>query len=479
MYYGQSSTFEQCQPGVANVDAVASINQDAKLAIEWHQELTGRASRPFQLPICLRLRGVIVEAALEQALNWIVLRHSALRTRFQRCPPVSGVPMTMLSRRFTAADGWSVPIAQPHTERHATVHLTVRSSSASAAPWSALLQNELRQAVDWSRTPVLRATLLKGPPQHGVLICIVSHFAADGWSQALFVRELQRAYRSFVLHGDAPSVPPLARDFSAFARWQRDKLAQPSALARLAFRQQDHIHWLPHVVTVSDLGVRSEYRGTRDARLGLLRLRLSGQLSTEVRVHCRSRRVTVYILVLAGLFLLSYRNAPRSRAAVWVRFANRLMPETEHVIGWFSEERLLGVDMTPKMRLADVVDAVRAVVLAGADDQFLPAAAVQHPLWTMPGRVSPADELRVSLDELQGPRTGIEMGSELAADRLLLPNASFRSPFRLYLESGAVIAINCVYPRSALSRAAALGVLHQLRRAISDLVRASGERLSA
>lgn len=478
-YYGQPSLFEHHEPCVANVDAAPSINQNAKLAIEWLQELTGRATRPFQLPICLRLRGVIVEAALEQATNWIVLRHSALRTRFQRCQPVAGDPMAVLSRRFKATDGWSVSIAQQHTEGHATVRLNVRSTSASPASWSVLLQNELRQVVDWSRAPLLHATLLKGPPQQGVLICVLSHLAADGWSQALFVRELQRAYRSFVLHGAAPTVPPLARDFSAFARWQREKLAHPTALARLAFRQRDHIRWLPHVVRVADLAVRSENRGKSDARLGLLRMRLTEELSTELRAHCRCRRATVYMLVLAALFLLSYRNAPRDHAAVWVRYANRLMPESEHVIGWFSEERLLGIDMKPNMTLAEVLDAVRAVVLAGAEDQYLPAAAVQHPLWTVPGRTSPADELRVSLDELQGPRTGVEMASELTANRLLLPNASFRSPFRLYLENGSTIAINCVYPRSALSSAAVLGVLRQLRLAISDLVRASGERLSA
>src|SRR5207245_1866161 len=47
------------------------------------------------------------------------------------------------------------------------------------------------------------------------------HIASDGWSMALFVRELGELYSAFV-EGKPPPLPELPLQYADFALWQRE-----------------------------------------------------------------------------------------------------------------------------------------------------------------------------------------------------------------------------------------------------------------
>ncbi|TGA81952.1 condensation domain-containing protein, partial [Streptomyces palmae] len=114
----------------------------------------------YNIPLAVRLTGRLDRQALRDALADVVERHEALRTVF---PETAGVP------RQRILEG---PAARPTLEEHTIDRSEERAAVASAA----------RYAFDLAHEIPLRATLLVLGPRECVLVLVVHHIAADGWS---------------------------------------------------------------------------------------------------------------------------------------------------------------------------------------------------------------------------------------------------------------------------------------------------------
>ncbi|MFD3502413.1 amino acid adenylation domain-containing protein, partial [Streptomyces sp. NPDC058678] len=126
----------------------------------------------YNIPVALRLTGGLDEEALRTALADVVTRHEALRTVFANDD-----------------DGAHQIILTPH---HARPALDVRSVTDRE------IEDALAAAAghgfDLTRDLPLRATLFRiGPTEH-VLLLVVHHIAADGWSLTPLARDLTTAY---------------------------------------------------------------------------------------------------------------------------------------------------------------------------------------------------------------------------------------------------------------------------------------------
>ncbi|MET8566440.1 amino acid adenylation domain-containing protein, partial [Streptomyces flaveolus] len=138
-------------------------------------ELEG-PSGTYNIPLAVRLRGVLDRAALEAALHDVVARHEALRTVVTM---VDGVPRQLV--RPSADVSLSLPL----------VCVTEESLAASVRELAA-------RPFDIGMDLPLRADLLTVAPDDHVLVVVVHHIAADGWSLVPFAEDVSRAYVSRV-----------------------------------------------------------------------------------------------------------------------------------------------------------------------------------------------------------------------------------------------------------------------------------------
>ena len=67
-----------------------------------------------------------------------------------------------------------------------------------------------------------------------ILIFVLHHIAADGWSMDVFAREMAELYDAF-LTGRTPVLPELSIQYSDFAIWQKQWLAGTIMDEQLAF----------------------------------------------------------------------------------------------------------------------------------------------------------------------------------------------------------------------------------------------------
>ena len=127
----------------------------------WLLDQIDGASAAYNIPCAVHLAGALDTAALERAVNEVVRRHEALRTRFEA---VSGEPRQVIEP--------PLPVPLP----------VVDLAGASEAEALRLAASEAARPFDLTRSPLLRACLLRRSAEDHLLVLTLHHIAADGWS---------------------------------------------------------------------------------------------------------------------------------------------------------------------------------------------------------------------------------------------------------------------------------------------------------
>ena len=175
------------------------------------------------MAVALRLGGRLDAGALGAALADVVGRQESLRTLF---PAVEGIPRQRVVPVERADFGWQV---------------------VDAAGWPADRLAEAvgaaaRRPFDLAAEMPLRARLFRVAEDEHVLVAVVHHIAADGWSITPLVADLGVAYASRCA-GQAPGWAPLPVQYVDYTLWQRAHLgdlenSDSPIAAQLAYWEQ-------------------------------------------------------------------------------------------------------------------------------------------------------------------------------------------------------------------------------------------------
>ncbi|MCM2389954.1 AMP-binding protein, partial [Streptomyces albipurpureus] len=181
-------------------------------------ELEG-PSATYNIPFALRLHGILDVGALRAALMDVVGRHESLRTVF---PQVDGQPrQQILSIGQGLGDNSFSAGGESADDSRVARLLTV--SEVDASGLGGVLAAEVSAGFDLSVDLPLRVRLCVVGPDEFVLIAVVHHIAADGWSMAPFARDLSLAYQARS-RGERPAWPVLPVQYADYTLWQREVL---------------------------------------------------------------------------------------------------------------------------------------------------------------------------------------------------------------------------------------------------------------
>ncbi|MBW5255099.1 hypothetical protein JGS39_40270, partial [Streptomyces sp. P01-B04] len=141
--------------------------------------------------VALRLTGNLDTTALEAALADVVERHESLRTVFPQ----------------DDEGGYQVIHKDTRPELH---HI-----SSSPEHLGTDLAEAVTHGFDLATQTPLRATLLRTTPDEHVLLLVIHHIAADGWSLTPLARDLTTAYTARTT-GNTPNWAPLPVQYADF-----------------------------------------------------------------------------------------------------------------------------------------------------------------------------------------------------------------------------------------------------------------------
>lgn len=300
----------------------------------------------YHIPLALALDGPLDADALGTALDTLVERHEALRTRLalvdgelRQFVDVSGIG---LERRDLALEADPEAAAQALAREHA------------AAPF------------DLERGPLLRAALLRLGERRHVLLVNLHHAVADGASLGLLVEELAALYAGRPLPGPAGRY----RDFAA---WQNRWLAGPEAEAgRRDWRQR--LAGAP----VLDLPLDYPRPAVQDLSGGLVTQALDRDSLDALQALIPGTSRFMVLLALVKALLL--RHGRQRDITVGCPVAGRDRPEWERTVGCLVNTLALRDRLDEGESFRALLARVRATALEGYRLQAVPFDVVVEDL---------------------------------------------------------------------------------------------------
>ncbi|WP_120313396.1 non-ribosomal peptide synthetase, partial [Mycobacterium mantenii] len=355
----------------------------------WFLDQLQGPSPVYNMPAALRLSGRLDAEALGAALADVVARHESLRTLFVA---PEGTPQQVVIPGERADFGWDVIDATDWPE----------SRLGEAVDTAA------RYPFDLATEIPLRATLFRVGDDEHVLVAVVHHVGADGWSITALVRDLGIAYASRCA-GQAPGWAPLAVQYVDYTLWQRAQfgdLADSSSpiAAQLAYWEQA-LAGLPERLA---LPTDRPYPPVADQRGARLAVEWPAGLQQRVREVAREHNATSFMVLQAALAVLLGKLSANSDVAVGFPIAGRRDPALDELVGFFVNTLVLRVDLAGDPTVAELLAQVRARSLGAYEHQDVPfevlverlnptRSLAHHPLvqvvlaWqNFPGQINPA-----------------------------------------------------------------------------------------
>ncbi|WP_082684019.1 MULTISPECIES: non-ribosomal peptide synthetase [unclassified Mycobacterium] len=319
----------------------------------WFFEQLQGPSPVYNMPVALRMSGPLDASALGAALADVVTRQESLRTLF---PSVDGLPHQLVVPVENADFGWDI----------------VDAEGWSASQLEEAVVEVARHSFDLRHEIPLRAKLFRVADEQHVLVAVVHHIAADGWSVRPLVSDLGVAYANRCA-GRTPDWSPLPVQYVDYTLWQREHLGDlhddDSPIAAQLAYWEDALAGLPELL---QLPTDRPYPPVADYRGASVEVDWPEQLQQQVRDLAREHNATSFMVIQAALAVLLSKISGSSDVAVGITTAGRGDPALDELVGFFVNTLVLRVDLEGDPTIAELLAQVRERGLAAYEHQDVP-----------------------------------------------------------------------------------------------------------
>jgi amino acid adenylation domain-containing protein len=316
----------------------------------WFLHQVEGPSPTYNMPFALHLSGDLNRDAMQAALGDVVARHESLRTIF---PQVDGAPRQLVL---------DVEVASPQLRVSDVTETELPEALAAAA----------RYRFDLATEPPVRAELFILAPQEYVLLLLVHHIAADGWSMGPLSHDLAAAYAARC-QGQARKGSALPVQYADYTLWQHRLLGDhtdPNSLfaTQLAYWTQELAGLPDHL----DLPTDRPYPPTASYRGDYLTIRLEPSLHQGLRELARRGGTSLFMVLQAGLAALLSELGAGTDIPVGSPIAGRTDQALDNLVGFFVNTLVLRTDVSGNPSFVQLLGRVRETALAAYAHQDVP-----------------------------------------------------------------------------------------------------------
>ncbi|WP_242895208.1 non-ribosomal peptide synthetase [Actinomadura litoris] len=295
----------------------------------------------YNMSTVLRVRGTLDLAAFQSALDAVVARHGALRTR------------------FTMSDGESVQEVVPGVRVRVDV-VDMRDRADAEQVGRAYAEGETRRPFDLSAAPLMRCAVVRLPGDAQLVTITVHHIVFDGWSASVFFEDLSAALAGGL---DGP-VSQLAD----LVEWERTSL-EAAEQDRLVAWWKERLAGAPTIVDLVTDRARPAVQAHRGARR---RFTVPDAVVAGLREVGRAHGATLFMTLLSAFGVVVTRNAGQDEVLVGTPVAFRPRPDFERSIGCFLNTVVMRVDTRGRPSFNDLLSRVKDGALTAFDHQRVP-----------------------------------------------------------------------------------------------------------
>ncbi|HEX9034252.1 MAG TPA: condensation domain-containing protein, partial [Streptosporangiaceae bacterium] len=413
----------------------------------------------YNVPLALALSGPLDRAALGRAIDALVARHEALRTRL-----------------VTGSGGRPAQVIDPPTAMPLplTADLSALRPHEREVRLGELLAAEAIRPFTLSADALLRARLLRLGGDEHLLLLVVHHAVFDGWSARVLLGDLAVLYEQEASGGPA-ALDELPVQFADYAVWERGRLGEPAA-SRLAD------YWRATLAGLQTLSFPADrQRPVTDGFDGAIATRLTDpELLEGVRELSRREGTTPLVTIMAGLAALAYRYTGQADVTIGTVSASRARPELAPVIGFLVNTLPIRTDLSGDPSFREVVARVSQAATGAYAHQDLPFAQIVQASGVErdPGR-TPLFQIALSYAE-RDPIGVRAAGVDFVVSDLVVgvEAAKFDLDFLAEARSGG-LWFECVYKTALFDSATVQRLLGNLETLLRGAVADPSARISA
>ncbi|MFJ9622972.1 amino acid adenylation domain-containing protein [Streptomyces sp. NPDC101181] len=331
----------------------------------------------YNVPVAVRLTGALDRDALAEALTDVAQRHESLRTVF---PEEGGEPYTVT---LDSVPGIEVVEAAPPDLADAMAERT-------------------RHRFDLTAHAPVRVTLFASAPREHVLLLVVHHIAADGWSLRPLLSDLALAYGARSA-GSAPHWPQQAVRYADYTLWQRDLLGETEDADSLMTRQMTY--WKKQLADLpAELTLPADRPRPAVATQsgGTVAVHWEPELHSRLLDLARSAGCTLFMVLQAGFAALLTRMGAGTDIPFGTPVAGRSDSALDDLVGFFVNTLVLRTDTAGDPGFTELLRRVRDTDLEAFAHQDVPFERIvevlrperslsQNPLFQVMIQVQPAD----------------------------------------------------------------------------------------
>ncbi|MBT2335408.1 amino acid adenylation domain-containing protein [Variovorax paradoxus] len=316
----------------------------------WLMNQLEEANPAYNMPLALRLSGVLDRAALHEALGDLVQRHESLRTIY---PNEDGLPYQHI------LDG-------------AEARPAVIEAGSSEDEIAAQLHAAARCGFALGTTPPLRTHLFRLADDEHVLLLLTHHIVGDGASLLPLARDLSVAYAARC-EGQAPGWAPLPLQYADYALWQQELLGSEDDPDSMAGRQREFwretLRDLPERLS---LPVDRPHPAVPSYRGDVVPMQIAPRVHERMLQLARDGQASVFMVLQAALAALLHRLGAGDDIAIGTPVAGRSDHALDELIGCFVNALVLRTDVSGLPSLRELIARVRSTNLAAYANQEFP-----------------------------------------------------------------------------------------------------------
>ncbi|MFC8886351.1 amino acid adenylation domain-containing protein, partial [Streptomyces cinereoruber] len=311
----------------------------------------------YNVPLVLDLEGPLDTGALRGALADVVARHESLRTVLAEHDG---------SARQTVTDARTAASLVP-------LDVETPPAGEPAGDWAERTVRRLAsEPFDLTTDLPVRARLLATGPDRHVLVLVLHHVGADGWSLAPLCRDLGAAYRARTT-GTAPDWPELRVQYADYTLWQRELLGDDTdpespVARRLAF-WRDALRGAPDLL---ELPLDRPRPTAPDHRGDAVPFDLPADAYARLGALARDTGCTPFMVLHAALAVTLRAHGAGTDIPLGTAVAGRTDEALDELVGFFVNTVVLRTDLSGNPTFRELLRRVAAFDLAAFDRADLP-----------------------------------------------------------------------------------------------------------
>lgn len=304
-------------------------------------------SYKYCLPASINIRGKLDIDKFKQALDFVVNRHSILRTVFE---VVSDEPVQRV-----------LPTADVELK---IINICKEHKNENLSPQN-LIVDEARRAFDVAVGPLYRFTLIRSSNDESILLISLHHIISDEYSFIILIRDIINCYRMYI-DGKKPALPEIPVQYSDYSRWMNnllkrgdldkeisywsEKLSGNLAFVRLPMKKEPDWHVY-----------RGRYR----------QLQVEDSTVAGLKKLCAKKGSSLFMGFCGVLYSLLYRITGDNDISFGTAISGRRWKETEDMIGFFVNVLLLRTEVAGELTFNTLIDRVKETITGAFTHQTL------------------------------------------------------------------------------------------------------------